>query len=404
MSAQPGRAAGAQLNEQPGLPPSPAIPASVTGILAVLALVGGAAFVATAYSGSPRAWQAFLVNLLFWLGIAQGGVVISSAYYLTQGRWAGTMAFRMAEAFSLFIPVGLVLFFILYFGRTAVFPWVSHPVPDKAQWLNTPFLFARDGIALLWMTALSMIFVNVSRGEKARAWTQHSSNIHMPPKAIKRLAVVLAISYAFVYSLIAFDLVMSLSPQWHSTLFGWFFFAGAFWSAVVMISLVTVLLGRRFGPQSAFSRPGLLHDLGKFTFAFSVFWVYLLFSQYIVIWYGDIPVETFFVVLRVNTWPWWPLSWLVLVLVWLLPFTVLMGVKPKKTPAILGTIAALGLAGMWLERYVLVVPSLSPRELPLGLAELLITLGFLGVFGLCSLPGIKYAIAAAASAGPKEAR
>src|SRR5277367_4472036 len=111
--------------------------------LLALGLVG---FVAGMAEGlSQRVWEAYLVNFLFWLGIAQGGVIVSAAFYLTQARWTGPAQYRLAEMFFLFIPVSFVLFWGLYFGRTEIFPWVLHPIASKAQWLNTPFLFARDG-------------------------------------------------------------------------------------------------------------------------------------------------------------------------------------------------------------------------------------------------------------------
>src|SRR5262249_35490216 len=145
----------------------------------------------------------------------------------------------------------------------------------------------------------------------------------------------------------------------------------------------------------------VLHDLGKLVFAFSIFWIYLVFAQYIVIWYGDIPVETFFIVHRFYYMPWRAVSLVVVTLMWVIPFVVLIGVRPKKTPAILGTVAFGGLIGVWLERYLLVVPSLSQHVLPLGWIELLITLGFFGAFMLCALPGIDR-VAAAAIAEPWE--
>jgi hypothetical protein len=141
-------------------------------------------------------------------------------------------------------------------------------------------------------------------------------------------------------------------------------------------------------------------DFGKMVFAFSVFWIYLLFSQYIVIWYGDLPVETFFIVQRVHHMPWSPLSVACLVLIWLIPFTALMSVRAKKTPVILGTVAVLGLAGMWLERYVLVVPSLSLDAIPFGVTQLLISIGFLGAFLLSAVPGLNRVAQAATSGEP----
>src|SRR2546427_13116909 len=104
---------------------------------AALVLVGAAGFgVAVTRGAAPRAWEAFLVNLLFWLGIAQGGVVVSASLYLTQARWGGAGAYRLAEAFSGFVPLGFVLFWLLIAGRTVIFPWIEHPLPEKAAWLN----------------------------------------------------------------------------------------------------------------------------------------------------------------------------------------------------------------------------------------------------------------------------
>jgi hypothetical protein len=395
---------------EPALKPRPAAPVPppgealvsgrVVGVLILLAAVGFAAFAVALWAGAAsRAWQAFLVNLLFWLGVAQGGVVVSAAFYLTQARWGGPAAYRLAEAFSLFLPVGFVLFWGLYFGRTLIFPWVLHPIAQKAAWLNTPFFFARDGAGLLVMTVLSLWFVRTSRRKDSRRWAILSENIKMPPRAIRRLAPAVALAYAAVYSLLGFDLVMSLAPQWRSSLFGAYFFEGAFWSALAAMALVAVVMGKKLKPGNVLTRERVLHDLGKLVFGFSVFWFYLLFAQYIVIWYGDIPVETFFIVIRDHHMPWLPLSWGAFVLIWFLPFTFLMSAQAKKTPAILGTIALLGMVGMWLERYVLVVPSLSPHKVPFGIVELLVTVGFAGLFGLCSLPGMRRLVAEAA-AGP----
>ena len=336
------------------------------GLLAVLVLLGIVGLVAGLSSGAAdRVWQAYLVNLLVWLGIAQGGVVLSTAFYLTQGRWAGTTQFRLAEAFVGFIPLGFVLFWGLYFGRTLIFPWVLHPIAQKAAWLNTPFLFARDGIGLALMTILSIVLVRISRGPEALAWQRNAADIEMPPPIIRKVAPALAILFVVVYTLIAFDLVMSLAPKWHSTLFGWYFFGGAFWSAIVAIALTAVILRGRLGPHNAFRNPTMLHDIGKLVFAFSVFWIYLVFAQYIVIWYGDIPIETFFIVHRVYYMPWQAISLAVVFLMWAVPFVTLLGVRPKKTPAILGTVALGGLVGVWLERYLLVVPSISQHVVPL---------------------------------------
>jgi Polysulphide reductase, NrfD len=365
---------------------------TVVGAIAfALALMGG---------GAAIAWQAYLVNLLFFLGVAQGALVGSAAFYLTQAKWGGSTPYRLGEAFAPFLWVGFFLFFGLYFGRSLIFPWVTHPIAQKAAWLNIPFLFARDGIGLGAMAAASYAFIRVSRRDDARAWAIATDDITLPPHSIRVFAPLVAVLFAVVYTLISFDLVMSLAPVWRSTLFGWYFFAGAFWSGLAAMALTAVVLRGRLGEHNLFTNPTVMHDYGKMVFAFSVFWIYLVFAQYIVIWYGDLPVETFFIVQRVHHMPWSPLSVACVVLIWLIPFTVLMSVRTKKTPMILGTVSILGLVGMWLERYVLVIPSLSLDAIPFGLTQFLISIGFLGAFLFSAVPGLNRVAQAATSGEP----
>lgn len=367
---------------------------------AMIALGAIALVVALLRGDVATAWEAYLVNLLFFLGIAQGAVVASAAFYLTQAKWGGSTPYRLGETFVPFLWVGFFLFFGLYFGRAAIFPWVMHPIPQKAAWLNVPFLFARDGIGLGVIALVSTAFVRVSRRDDARAWTVASDDIELPPHSIRVLAPLLAVLYAVVYTLIAFDLVMSLAPVWRSTLFGWYFFAGAFWSALAAMALTAAVMRKRLGPDNLFTNPTVMHDFGKMVFAFSVFWIYLLFAQYIVIWYGDLPVETFFIVHRVHHMPWSPLSVACVILIWAIPFGALMSVRAKQTPFVLGSVAALGLVGMWLERYVLVVPSLSLDAIPFGPTQFLITIGFLGAFLISAVPGLNRVAQAATSGEP----
>jgi hypothetical protein len=363
-------------------------PLNTLGVL--LFIVGIVGFILALLLGrSQRVWEIWLVNFLFFNGIAQGGVVCSAAFYLTQARWAGSTHYRMAEAFSRYLGVGFILFWGVYIGRLSIFPWILHPSPKQQVWLNVPFLFARDGIALLVMTVISIWFVSLSRRSEAHSWASRFGEIDMPPAAIRRLAPILAILYCYIYSLLSFDLIMSLAPKWHSTLFGWWYFATDFWSATVAMGFMAVMFRRAIGPDTTVSAPGVLHDIGKMIFAFSIFWMYTGFAQYLVIWYGDIPNETFFIVQRFWHEPWTFLSWSSPILIWVIPFLVLLGVRPKRTPGILGTVSLLGLVGVWILNFILVVPSLSRDRLPFGWVELTITAGFLGIFLLCAIPGLR---------------
>ncbi|MGD0289985.1 MAG: hypothetical protein ABSC63_10080 [Candidatus Binataceae bacterium] len=370
--------------------------ATVLIVVGVIGVVGGLA------TGQPqRVWLTWLVDLLFFMGIAQGGVIVSAGFYLTQGRWAGSTHYRLAESFWRFLPLALVLFLGVAIGRDYIFPWIAHPVANKVkgQWLSAPFLLTRDFIAIAIMVLLSWRFVGISQTAEAVAWHHEPDTIEMPPVPIRRWAPVLAICYCVAYTLFAYDLISSLSPQWHSTLFGWWYFATVFWSAICAMSFTAVQMRAALPPGNIFTRGKVLHDLGKMIFAFSVFWMYLTFAQYIVIWYGDLPTETFFIVGRCWHHPWMFLTWMTPVLIWVTPFSVLMGVLPKKTPKILGTVALLGLIGVWDLNYVLIVPSLSPDKLPLGWIELCVTAGFLGAFIFCAIPGLRQLAEVAVSDG-----
>src|ERR1700719_792435 len=170
--------------EREAMKPQPvsSVAGATTQTLAgAMIVVGAIAFVlALMHGGAAIAWQAYLVNLLFFLGVAQGALVASAAFYLTQAKWGGSTPYRLGEAFAPFLWVGFFLFFGLYFGRSLIFPWVAHPIAQKAAWLNIPFLFARDGIGLGAIAAASYAFIRVSRRDDARAWTIATDDITLP--------------------------------------------------------------------------------------------------------------------------------------------------------------------------------------------------------------------------------
>lgn len=376
---------------------------SLVTLLVVLLAAGGIGF-ATAVSGASalRAWQIFLVNFLFWSGIAQAGVAFSAILHVTNARWGRPLQ-RMAEATASFLPVSFLLFLALYFGREQLFPWISHPVPEKAAWLNLPFLFARDGIGLLMLYGLSLLFlyyslrpdVGLIRGRQGgnpgalhraltAGWRGLEQERRRSRRALAVLSPILLILYAVVFSLIGFDLVMSLDPHWHSALFGGYFFVGNLYLGLATLALVAVL-ARRYLRLEAYVTPSHFHDVGKLVFAFCLLWTYLFWAHYLPIWYGNLPEETEFVLARVRG-LWSPWAWSVLALCFAIPFVVLLSRQVKRRPGTLFAISAVVVAGMWLERYVLVVPSLWTEDwVPLGGLEVLITLGFLAGAVLCYL-------------------
>jgi Ni/Fe-hydrogenase subunit HybB-like protein len=352
-------------------------------------LIGGGVFLIGAWGPQPeRAWQIFLVNYLFWSGMAFGSVLFSAALVITKARW-GRPIKRLAEAPVAFLPLAFLLFWVLFLGREKLFPWIQHPLPFKAAWLNIGFLFARDGIALFMLTAISLGLVYFSvRGEKKissqgiEAWERFRDQGKENLRKQAILAPILAILYALTLSLIGFDLVMSLSPHWYSTLFGMYFFTGAFYSAIAALIFISIISVKRF-QLGNFIQKNQFHDLGKLLLAFCLTNGDFFFSQFLVIWYGNLPEETRFVINRVNFPPWNFLAWTVLVLFFIVPFGTLLSKKVKMKHGPMLVLTGLILIGMWLERFLLVVPSLWKKPgLPLGLSEFLISLGFLGLMAL----------------------
>ncbi len=403
------------------------VPAALFGLLA---MVGFVVFLGGVSSSDPgtvaRTYRVYLHNWLLWAALAQGALVLSSAIRLTNGKWAGPVH-RMIDAMGAFVPLSLVLFIVVYAGRHELFGWTNQPVYGKEWWYSEGFTFGRDFLGLAWMTVVSQIYVYLSvrptlgaaretvtgwKGAIIRRWTAgwrgEARERELAERRLRKMAAVLALSYALVYSLIGVDMIMSLAPHWVSSMFPAYYAWGGFLSAVSMTAFLALMLrNSQLVGQVTESRR---HDMGKMIFAFSIFWMYLFWSQYLVIWYGNIPEETGFIAARLgsqflqDTWyltgfwsriaePYARITLLTWFLCWVIPFWVLLGAQPKKTPLILGTVATGSLVGFWLERYILVTPSLvSPEDVlagaaitPFGGLEIAIPAGFAGLFFLCFL-------------------
>lgn len=358
------------------------------GVSTLLVLIGAAVFIA-GISGpqARRVWQAYLVNYLFCSGIGFSTILFAAIINMTSARWAWPLK-RIAEAPGVFLPIAFVLFWVLYTGREELFPWIRTPVEEKAAWLNAGFMFARNGAGLLLLTIVSMALMYYSvRADAGIALEEGGQQVLTSSREEERardwrvqtvLSPILAILYALVLTLSAFDLVMSLDPHWYSTLFGAYYFIGSFYTGLAALVFLTALARRTIGMEKFLGDQQFL-DLGKLLFAFCMVTGYLFFTQFLVIWYGNLPEETRYVILRVVTTPWEPIAWATLTAIFFIPFTVLLSRKIKMKTNFMMGLSALVLAGMWLERFILVAPSLWKQQgIPLGLPELAITGGFLG--------------------------
>jgi Ni/Fe-hydrogenase subunit HybB-like protein len=360
--------------------------------------IGLVTFGALVFGDPKRAWGAYTINTLYWLGIAQGGVVLACAIRLSNGRWAGPIM-RIAESLSAFLPYGIGLMLVLLAAGThAYLPWATHVEPRQAPYLNLPFLWVRTllGLGLLWWLSRQLVQTSLRTDAHllknhvaselkplyerlSDGWRGDAQEVAWQRDRLSRLAPQIVLLFAIVFTLLAWDWVMSLTPDWTSTLFGWWFFMGAFLSGIAMTALLATRVRSGMKLES-YLTPLHFWDVGKLIFAFSIFWVYEFWSQYLPIWYANLPDETWWVFLRFEG-PWRALGMTVFTFVFLLPFVGLMNMATKKSPFWLALFSLIVLSGMWLERHVLVMPSLEPDKVWVGLPEIGITIGFLGVFG-----------------------
>lgn len=321
---------------------------------------------------AQRAWQIYLVNWLFWSGFAVTGVVLAAIWRATNSVWGPRLRGVALATFG-FAPAALFSFLPLVAAGHYIFPWMEHPVPHRAAWLQPGFVLTRNFLALAVLLGLCGIYVYFllrpgvgaagAGNSRLRAWLARDfsgfgAEYARADYILRRLTPILLVVYCLVFSLFAFDLIMPLDPHFYSTLFGGYFFVTTLYAGIALLS-VLLAWWIKSAPQLAdwFSKDAR-HQLGKLTFGFAMLYGLVFWSQYLVFWYGNLPEEIPFVILRQNYMPWKPLSYAMLFLVLLIPFAVLISAEVKKKPLAMGIIGGVILLGMWLERYVLVVPSL----------------------------------------------
>lgn len=366
----------------------------IASVLLVFVIFGIGAFVWEIFvDDSGRAWQVFLINLLFFSAVAQSGPVFAAIYQLTEARWGGRVI-RLALGFGSFLPISFVLFAVLLAGFPFL-PGHAAEYPGREVWFHRLFLFGRNalGLAVLYSVSLAFLyrFLKASLNDNIRETNIYGTGTDVrltrsrwkhDRSTLTFLAIAVLILYAVVFSLIGFDLVMALDHRWYSTLFGAYFFMSSFYVGLSAIT-VTVILARKYLQPGDQVQTIALSDLAKLVFAFCLLTVYLLWSQFIVTWYGNLPEEVGFFILRMRNASWAWLTWTALVLMFVVPFLALLSQRAKQNPSILCIVSILALVGMWFERYLLVAPSLALTTGPrLGWIEMITTATFFAAMAL----------------------
>ncbi|MFQ5695245.1 MAG: hypothetical protein ACE5HB_04580, partial [Terriglobia bacterium] len=324
---------------------SVSFPRSAVLVAAVLTAVGAGAFVLALLNGAaPRAWQIYLVNYLFWTSLAVGGVVLAAVWQLSSAIWG--KAFQgLAVAGAGFLPVSLLLFLPLTLAGESLFPWIREPEPHLVTWMSAGFVFTRNGLALAVLFAVAVAFVYYRLRQSGAVPV--AGGEYEQQEAGRRacvLAPVLCLVYVLVFSLLAFDLVQALDPHFYSTLFGGYFFFGGLYAALAWVAVLAAWLYRA-GPARGALTPGFLHPMGKLLFGFALFHGMLYFSQYLPIWYGNLPHEIEFVIIRSREGFWPVVSAASMIFCLFLPFTILLSRAVKENPFTLAGVAVIVLVG-----------------------------------------------------------
>lgn len=324
-----------------------------------IGVIGAVAAIAGFAVDPHRTWASWLHGALLPLTIAAGAAAFTAINRVSNAGWATTLR-RIPEAMIAWIPIGGIILLIGAIGGIHLFGGGGGHAPHGAEhgirtaWLEPTFLIARlVAIIALWSWLGWRIRTASYRQDRDgdTRWTGIARN---------RSALFLVV-FAITFTAASFDWIMSLDHGFYSTIFAFYVFTGAYVSGIAAVTVFTIFLSR----QGIIPAPtdDQLHSLGKLLLAFTTFWAYLWFCQYMLIYYANIPEETSYYLKR-TTGGWeWPF-WGNLILGWLVPFVLLLSRRIKMNRSYMMGVALLILATHWLDLYVMVIPATGAAPLP----------------------------------------
>ncbi len=371
-------------------------------------------------------WGVLLVNFVLLVGLTVGGPIVAAVMSIVYANW-GRPVKRMAEVTVFYAPFLFVILILLFVGADQIWEWTMdhheiHLHGGKSIWLTKSFVFARAAFWVAAMTGVGFLYMkksvrpdcglaqdlDASWGQRkdaakaAQGFTTVEEEVTKARGTIKYLAPWFVVLYCVGYAMIGYDLVMSIDPHWFSTMFGGWLFMQNMMVTIAFIGIVA------FTAKKALRIDGIItdlkhHDIGKLTFGSSIFWAYLMWAQYVVIWYGNLPEETMFVLYR-TTGAWAPVAGAVLTLCFFLPFLVLVPKGNKLNPITYKIAAGSLIAGAWLNLYLIIIPGVMKlaehHGHPIGhgptitVPAILVTIGAISSFVLVYLKSLtRYPIA-----------
>ncbi len=365
--------------------------------------IGIGSFTCGLFKGNPAIiWASYYTSFIFFMGLACGSIIITAIWQIVRARWSPPLR-RFAEANVAFLPWAFILFLITYFGSSYLFPWAvkGQVMPGREWWMTPDFVYGRFAVLFFILFAYLAYFVKLSlradiallreKGENKHFWDQwfakcitcsYKGDPLVDQRKLSWNAPVLIFVYAVVFTMFSFEMLKGMDKKWISNLFGAFIFIGNIFIGWAMLIISTAYHSKRNENYNETIGKQQYWDLGKLTFAFTMLWGYFFFSQFLTQWYGNLPEETQWLIARTREFPWKGLSWVVFGACFVFPFVTLVGEDIKRVPKYLSVISLVILLGVWFERYIIVMPNISPSVIPFGLYDVGIFLGFLGVYVL----------------------
>lgn len=333
-----------------------------------------------------KPWSALYVACIFFFLISVGVLAFYAIQIASQAGWSPVL-FRVMEGITAYVLPGAVIFFVVLLCSglhlNHLFVWMADGITDpnhanydaivagKSAFLNVPFFLIRAFIFLL----IWVIYRNVSRKLSLRqdAEPQNAELLH---KKMVKAAALFLVLFIVTESIAAWDWIMSFDPHWYSTLFAWYVFASFFVSGITTIALITIYLQSK--GLLTFINKSHLHDLAKFMFAISIFWTYLWFSQFMLIWYSNIPEEVTYFIQRIDefTVPFFGMLFLNLVF----PLLVLMDASFKRVKWIVVMVGIVILIGHYVDFFNMIMPATVGGSWSIGIPEISSIMFFLGLF------------------------
>jgi hypothetical protein len=322
--------------------------------------------------GADSAWRSYLLAVVFWTGVAIGALALLALQHVTGGAW-GLAIRRLLEAATRTLPLLALLFVPIFFGMHSLYEWTHKDVvakdailTAKAPYLNVPFFIVRAAIYFAVWMALAYLLSKWSR-------QQDESGSAALTQKLQRLSSATLLIYVLTVTFMSVDWVMSIEPHWFSTMYGVLFVVRQALAAFALVIATGVLLAQR-PPLSQVMTPGVLHDLGKLLFAFVMIWSYIAFSQFLIVWMGNLPEEIPWYLKRLQG-GWGVLAMLLVLFQFALPFLLLLSRTIKRNPRVLAGVALLVVFMQFIDLSWLVLPAFSPSKFRLHLTDLAAPLG-----------------------------